>query len=151
MVWNVKLKGYKMFLVFLCIDGYKHLVHWCKQYYILLDLTGLCMQSDTFLHIKEGLKIRNKMVLTKCLHACSQSIEDAQTFTQWVRAPPTSHCRQVVRRKKHLEEAVKRLALNKCLQAPCVQTQCTEYIGQRCQHFSCCRNLQDICGRDLNT
>lgn len=50
-------------------------------------------------------------------------------LTQRVRATPSSHCRQVVRRQKHFEESLKGLALNEGVQTSRIQAEGTEHIG----------------------
>lgn len=63
-------------------------------------------------------------------------------LTQRVRATPSSHCRQVVRRQKHFEESLKGLALNEGVQTSRIQAEGTEHIGERTQYFAGSRNLQ---------
>lgn len=69
-------------------------------------------------------------------------------LTQRVRAASPSHGRQVVRGQKHFEEALKRLALNKGVQASCIQAQSTEHIGERTQHLTSSRNLKQIANEE---
>ena len=64
-----------------------------------------------------------------------------QHHTEGIIAPPSPHGWKVRGREKHLEEFVKWLALDKGVQAPGVQAEGTEDVGQRAQDLLGRRHL----------
>ena len=58
------------------------------------------------------------------------TIKQHTILTEWIRAPPTSHGGQVVRREEDFKQPVKGLTADEGLQPSGIQTQRTEDIGQ---------------------